>query len=113
MTVPVTITDERQGFFVPKWGTFVIFRTDDSSVHGFSTPVAAGHWRRSLALYYYSSHDTVRFSGDPYIYWQQHEKHTGMNKLRVRCYQILTRAAHRLSTLAHHANPNKEPRRRP
>ena len=96
---------------VPKWGTCVIFRTDDRSVHGFSTPVATGHWRRSLALYYYSSHDTVRFSGDPNIYWQQHGKHTGMNKLRIRCYQLLTRAAHRLSTLAHHANPNKEPRR--
>jgi hypothetical protein len=93
---------------VPKWGTCVIFRTDDRSVHGFSTPVAPGHWRRSLALYYYSSHDTVRFSGDPNIYWQQHGKHTGMNKLRVRCYLLLTRAAHRLSTLAHHASPNKE-----
>jgi hypothetical protein len=95
---------------VPKWGTCVIFRTDDRSVHGFSTPVSEGRWRRSLALYYYSSHDTVRFSGDPNIYWQQHGRHTGMNRLRVRSYLLLTRAAHWLSSLAHRANPNKEPR---
>lgn len=95
---------------VPTWGSCVIFRTDDRSVHGFSTPVAAGRWRRSLALYYYSSHDMAHFSGDPHIYWQQHGNHSGMNRLRLRAYQLLTGAAQRLSILAHRANPNKERR---
>ena len=94
---------------VPKWGTCVIFRTDDQSVHGFSTPIEQGHWRRSLALYYYSSREAARFSGDGFTYWQQHGRQSGMNRLRVRLYQLLTRAARRLSHIAHRANPNKEP----
>jgi len=93
---------------VPKWGTCVIFRTDDDSVHGFSTPIEQGHWRRSIALYYYSSHEATRFSGDPYTYWQQHGPQSGMNRLRIRWYLFLMRAAHKLSYLAHRANPNKE-----
>lgn len=93
---------------VPRWGTCVIFRTDDQSVHGFSTPIAEGRWRRSIALYYYSSHEAARFSGDAYTYWQQHGRQKGLDRLRLRWFQFLTRAAHRLSYLAHRANPNKE-----
>ena len=94
---------------VPKWGTCVLFRTDDQSVHGFSTPIAEGHWRCSIALYYYSSREAARFSGDAFTYWQQHGKQSGLNRLRLRWYQFLTRVAHKLSHIAHQANPNKEP----
>jgi Rps23 Pro-64 3,4-dihydroxylase Tpa1-like proline 4-hydroxylase len=93
---------------VPRWGTCVIFRTDDQSVHGFSVPVKEGHWRRSIALYYYGSQETARFSGDTTTYWQQHGKHQGLNRLRMRWSRLLTRAARRLAMLAHQANPNKE-----
>jgi len=93
---------------VPGWGTCVIFRTDDDSVHGFSTPIKEGHWRRSIALYYYSGQEVGRFSGDTATYWQQHGTQTGLNRLRIRWYQFLLRAAHRVSYLAHQANPNKE-----
>lgn len=93
----------------PNWGTCVIFRTDDQSVHGFSTPIEANHWRCSIALYYYTSREAARFSGDAFTYWQQHGKQSGMNRLRLRWHQLLTRAAHRLSSIAHRANPNKEP----
>ena len=93
---------------VPSWGTCVIFRTDDHSVHGFSTPVKDGYWRRSIALYYYTSQEAGRFSGDAYTYWQQHGPQRGLNRLRIRWYQFLMRVAHKLSYLAHQANPNKE-----
>ncbi|HEX8556562.1 MAG TPA: 2OG-Fe(II) oxygenase [Pyrinomonadaceae bacterium] len=95
---------------VPDWGTCVIFRTDDHSVHGFSTPIKPGHWRRSVALYYYSSQEAARFSGDAYTYWQQHGTQGGLNRLRICCYRLLARAARKLSHIAHQANPNKEPR---
>lgn len=94
---------------VPDWGTCVIFRTDDHSVHGFSTPIKPGHWRCSVALYYYSSQEAARFSGDAYTYWQQHGTQSGLNRLRIRCYRLLTRVARKLSHIAHQANPNKEP----
>ncbi|HEX7312791.1 MAG TPA: 2OG-Fe(II) oxygenase [Pyrinomonadaceae bacterium] len=94
---------------VPRWGTCVIFRTDDQSVHGFSTPIAEGHWRRSIALYYYSSLEAASFSGDAFTYWRQHGTQSGLNRLRIRWYQLLKRAARKVSDVAHKANPNKEP----
>ena len=93
---------------VPRWGTCVIFRTDDRSVHGFSTPIKQGRWRCSIALYYYSSQETVRFSGDTNTYWQQHGAQSGLNRLRILRYRLLRRCAHKLSRIAHQANPNKE-----
>lgn len=96
-------------FIVPNWGTCVIFRTDEHSVHGFSTPIKPGHWRRSVALYYYSSQEAARFSGDAYTYWQQHGAQSGLNRLRICCYRLLAQAARKLSHIAHQANPNKEP----
>ncbi len=95
---------------VPDWGTCVIFRTDDDSVHGFPTPVGEGRWRRSLALYYYTSREAARFSGDGYTRWQQHGTQGGLNRLRLFSYRLLTRAANKLSHIAHRADPNKEPR---
>ena len=43
--------------------------TDDRSVHGFPEPVRGeGHWRRSIALYYYTSTEAPGFSGDTTTY---------------------------------------------
>jgi hypothetical protein len=42
---------------VPEFGTMVLFRTDDRSVHGFSEPVRDGHRRNSIATYYYTSEE--------------------------------------------------------
>jgi hypothetical protein len=98
---------------VPAWGTCVIFRTDDDSVHGFSTPVGEGHWRRSVALYYYTGREAARFSGDGYTYWRRHGAHGGLGRLRAGWFRLLTRAAHKLSYVAHRANPDREPREPP
>jgi 2-oxoglutarate-Fe(II)-dependent oxygenase superfamily protein len=95
---------------IPKWGTCVIFRTDDRSVHGFSTPVTKDFWRCSIALYYYCSHEAADFSGDTNVYWQQHGNQTGIDRLRIGLYRVFTVAARRLSQLAHQVNPNKESR---
>jgi hypothetical protein len=96
---------------VPKWGTCVIFQTDDHSVHGFSIPIGPDHWRCSIALYYYSSQETDCFSGDEFVDWQQHGPQSGMNRLRLRCSHLLKRTARNLSRIAHQANPNTKPRR--
>lgn len=95
---------------IPRWGTCVIFRTDDASVHGFSVPVRQDVWRCSIALYYYSSREAAVFSGDPNVHWQQHGSHPGTNRLRRVLYRVFTQAARRFSQMAHQANPNKEPR---
>ena len=92
---------------VPRWGTCVIFRTDDDSVHGFSTPIEEGHWRCSIALYYYSSQEAARFSGDAYVHWKQHGTQSGIGSLRLLGYRLLTRVAQKLSHIAYRANPNK------
>jgi hypothetical protein len=86
---------------VPDWGTCVIFRTDDDSVHGFSMPVREGHWRRSLALYYYTGQEAARFSGDGYTRWRHDGAQSGgLNRLRLLSYHLLTRAANKLSHIA-------------
>lgn len=41
----------------PEFGRCVIFRCSDRSWHGHPVPVAAGHVRRSLAVYYYDPDD--------------------------------------------------------
>lgn len=94
---------------IPQWGTCVIFRTDDRSVHGFSTPVTKDLWRCSIALYYYSSLEAANFSGDTNVYWQQHGSQTGIDRLRIRLYKAFISASRKLSQMAHQANPNKEP----
>lgn len=101
--------DKPAKLVVPRWGTCVIFRTDDHSVHGFSTPVKEGRWRCSLALYYYSSQEAARFSGDAFTYWRRHGAQSGLNRVRLRWHQLLTRAARKLAHIAHQADPNKEP----
>ena len=41
-------------------------------MHGFPVPIAPGHWRRSIALYYYTAHENSTFSGDSTTYWRHH-----------------------------------------
>jgi hypothetical protein len=105
---------------VPAWGRCVIFQTDDQSVHGFSQPVHgadddAGEqpWRRSIALYYYTSTELAGFSGDTTTYWQQHGDQHGLRRLRMTAYRALLFCSRALSFLAHRANPNVGSRARP
>ena len=91
---------------VPRWGTCVIFRTDDRSVHGFSQPIAEGRWRRSLAAYYYTSHETGEFSGDRNTYWRQHASFRGRQRVQLEAYRALLVGSRALAVLAHRVNPS-------
>ncbi len=92
---------------VPEWGRCVIFQTDDKSVHGFSKPVVGERWRRSIALYYYTSSETPGFSGDTSTHWQTHGNWTGIHKLRLHGYKALMSASRHMSGIAHRVNPNR------
>jgi len=98
---------------VPRWGRCVIFRTDDRSVHGFSQPIAADRWRRSLALYYYTSTETESFSGDRSTHWRRHGSFHGVARLQFEAYRALLLGSRALSVLAHRVNPNIESRAQP
>ena len=41
----------------PEFGRCVLFQCSDRSWHGHPEPVADGHWRRSLAVYFYNPDD--------------------------------------------------------
>jgi hypothetical protein len=93
---------------VPAMGRTVIFRTDDQSVHGFPTPVAEGKWRRSIALYYYTSDEAAVFSGDATTYWMETDAQRGViRKARFALYRALLNASRAISVLAHVVNPNQ------
>jgi len=98
--------DEPERIVNPAWGSCVIFRTDDQSVHGFTRPIAEGRWRKSIALYYYTSRETSGFSGDETTHWQQHGKQQGASRLRLRAYQTFLSASRVFSRMAHALNPN-------
>ena len=53
----------------PTLGTCVLFKTNNESMHGFTTPVA-GRNRQSVALYYYTAEEAEDFSGDGATYWR-------------------------------------------
>ena len=91
----------------PEWGTAVIFRTDDRSVHGYTVPVAEGRWRRSVALFYYTAAPTGDFSGDETTYYREHGQHTGMSRrARLVVFTGLMAVSRNISILAHIVNPN-------
>ena len=93
---------------VPTFGRTVIFRTDDSSVHGFPTPVADGKWRRSVALYYYTASPAAEFSGDETTYWREHGVQQGaVRRARMALYRLLLNTSRAISILAHVVNPNQ------
>ncbi|HEY5072075.1 MAG TPA: 2OG-Fe(II) oxygenase [Caulobacteraceae bacterium] len=88
----------------PKFGRAVIFKTDDRSVHGFSHPVAAGRWRNSLALYYYTSREGRGYAGDTTTHWQTHG--ALLRGPRLALFEALMFASRAFSKLAYFANPN-------
>ncbi|MFN8036717.1 MAG: 2OG-Fe(II) oxygenase [Acidimicrobiia bacterium] len=98
-----TVVDE----VLPSFGTTVIFKTDDRSVHGFSKPIAPGHRRNSLALYYYTSEDAEVFSGDHTTHWRRHAAATGVDRVRLATYHGLLKVSRGFSMAAHLANPTQ------
>jgi len=98
---------------VPRWGTCVIFRTDTRSVHGFSQPIVGRERvRRAVVAYYYTSSDTLAFSGDLMTHWWEHgnyweRSHGGMlgRCARMYLYRSLRIGATGLAYLAHRARP--------
>jgi len=98
----------------PVFGRMVIFRTDDRSPHGFTDPIADGRYRRSLALYYYTSTEAPEFSGDTNTYWKTHgTTTTSSRRVRLATYRTLLTGSRALSMLAHRCNPNLGSRLRP
>lgn len=85
----------------------VIFRTDDRSVHGFTDPIRDGCRRRSIALYYYTSSESRRFSGDSTTHWREHTRRTIHDLPREVLFRILLQISRAFSLLAHLANPRQ------
>jgi hypothetical protein len=91
----------------PTFGTCVIFRTDDQSVHGVNPITEAAEPRKSIALYYYTSTENQAFSGDDITYWQVHDV-TGLSqaeRVELRFAKAATRMARLFYRLAHRTNP--------
>jgi hypothetical protein len=91
----------------PAWARCVIFETNDVSVHGFTQPVAAGQYRRSIALYYYTANDAPVFSGDGTTHWREHGRHHGVRWIRHIAFRALMLTSRAFSAAAHLANPNQ------
>jgi hypothetical protein len=91
---------------LPDFGTMVVFRTDDRSVHGFSEPVRNGHRRNSVATYYYTSDEAADFSGDYTTYWRTHTPSKGMRRVRFGLYRALLGVSRAFSLAAHLVNPH-------
>jgi hypothetical protein len=92
---------------VPTWGTSVVFRTDHRSVHGFPEPITGPAWRRSIALYYYTSKENEAFSGDRVSYWRSGAEQHGSNRVRLAGFRTLRGIARVLSAAAHRLDPNR------
>lgn len=93
---------------VPNWGSVMVFTTDDRSVHGFPKPIVEGRWRRSIALYYYTTDEAREFQGDTATYWRAHGEQEGaVRKARLALYKSLNTVSRGVSLLAHLANPNQ------
>lgn len=90
----------------PRWGTCVIFRTDDRSLHGFTQPIVGDRWRRSVALYYYTAAEAGRYSGDTNTYWRRLPVDGVVRRGRQRAYEALILASRGLAFLAHRVDPN-------
>lgn len=88
----------------PIFGRVVIFRTDDQSVHGFTTPVAPDRWRSSIALYYYTSRELSAFSGDTRTHWRT--RAIAMGAVRQAVHDALILMSRVFSKLAYMIDPN-------
>lgn len=91
----------------PIGGRMVIFRTDDRSVHGFTDPVRAGCLRRSIALYYYTSSESRRFSGDSTTHWREHARGSRRQIPREVLFRFFLQVSRAFSLLAHLTNPRQ------
>jgi Rps23 Pro-64 3,4-dihydroxylase Tpa1-like proline 4-hydroxylase len=91
----------------PAWGRIVAFETNDVSVHGFPVPVAPGQCRRSIATYYYTSTDTVGFSGDFTTHWRDHGRIRRWQRPRFWISRLLMQTSRGFSLLSHLLNPNQ------
>ena len=93
---------------VPQWGRVIVFTTSGRSIHGFPKPIVEGRWRRSVALYYYTSEETRDFQGDTTTNWREHGQQTGLvRRTRLGLYHGLNKTSKAISLLAHLANPNQ------
>lgn len=93
---------------VPSWGSVLVFTTDNRSVHGFPKPITEGHWRKSIALYYYTAEDTKEFAGDSTTGWRTHGEQQGVvRKARLGLYRGLNQTSKAFSLAAHLVNPNQ------
>lgn len=91
----------------PLGGRMVIFRTDDRSVHGFTDPIRSGCRRRSIALYYYTSAESRRFSGDSTTHWREHVGRKKRQIPREILFRLFLQASRGFSLLAHLTNPRQ------
>lgn len=99
---------EDKQVIVPSFGRCVIFTTDDKSVHGFPKAIIDGKWRKSIALYYYTSREAPTFSGDTATHWREHGEQPGLRrKLRLSLFKLLMRTSRIFSILAYLSNPNQ------
>lgn len=92
----------------PVLGRVVVFTTDDKSVHGFPEPVAIGHVRRSVALYYYTATEaTASFAGDSNTFWRTHDESPNkVHATRMLAYRAFLRASRAMSYVAHRVHPD-------
>jgi len=74
------------------------------SIHGFTNPVAAGTWRRSVALYYFTSRETAGFAGDTRTHWRT--RAIPMTGARLAVHDGLILASRAISKLAYLIDPN-------
>jgi hypothetical protein len=93
---------------IPIQGRAVLFATNERSVHGFTQPVVDGRYRRSIALYYYTSTETEEYSGDRTTVWRHHGEHEArMSRARMSAFRGLMSVSRSASRLAHMVNPNR------
>ena len=90
---------------LPSFGRCILFRTDNNSIHGFSRPIIGeNRWRKSLALYYYTSEGDDEING--VTYWQRHGNLHGTRLLQLLAYKTLIRGSQLLAVYAHRVNPH-------
>jgi hypothetical protein len=86
----------------------MVFTTDNRSIHGFPKPITDGHWRKSIALYYYTAEETKEFAGDTTTAWRTHGQHQGVvRNSRLAAYKGLNQLSKAISLAAHLVNPNQ------
>lgn len=95
---------------LPSWGTLVVFRTDDRSFHGFPRPVAEGHWRRSIATYYYTAQERESYHGDAATYWMPRAATSSpLVRTRLAAYRALVAGQRMIAHAAAKARPSEPP----